>query len=173
MFHHRTHWEREYGCDKQPSISWNQARSCLVLEISLGCSGLLDAFRDYAGCSSTAWLVRRPARCRHPRRATGARVQPAPGHQHEPLPGCSSSSSPKCPADISLDYRQTTDPDNAFLIWHSDAVNVMKIGVSSASPASWPTLCRGFAVPVAMLVRFSTAVLFVAKAIGCRITRKA
>jgi hypothetical protein len=32
------------------------------------------AFSDHAGCSSTPWPVRRPARCRQPRRAAGARI---------------------------------------------------------------------------------------------------
>ena len=45
--------------------------------------------------------------------------------------------------------------------------------VSSASPAFWPTLCLVFAVLVGILVGFFTAVLFAAKAIERRITRKA
>jgi hypothetical protein len=46
-------------------------------------------------------------------------------------------------------------------------------GVSSASPVFWPTLCLGFAVLLGILVGFFMAVLFAAKAIGRRITRKA
>ena len=68
------------------------------------------------------------------------RERSALGHQHEPLPGCGSSSSPKSPAGVSLDYHQTTDPDVAFLIWHSDAVNVMEIQRSAHASTETETV---------------------------------
>ena len=43
----------------------------------------------------------------------------------------------------------------------------------SASPAFWPTLCLGFALLAGIFVGFLTVVLFAAKAIRRRITRKA
>jgi prepilin-type processing-associated H-X9-DG protein len=45
-------------------------------------------------------------------------------------------------------------------------------GVSSTSPAFWPTLFLVFAVLVGISAGIFTAVLFAAKAIGSRITRK-
>jgi hypothetical protein len=55
---------------------------------------------------------------------------------------------------------------------HEVIIYVGPYGLSSASPAFWPTLCLGFALLAGMLAGLLTVVLLAAKALGRRITRK-
>jgi hypothetical protein len=72
-----------------------------------------------------------------------------------------------------LDFLAVILQPNSLSVSHEVIVYLGPYSVSSTSPAFWPTLCLVFAVLVGISVGVFTAVLFAAKAIGCRIARKA
>jgi hypothetical protein len=72
-----------------------------------------------------------------------------------------------------LDFLAVFLQPNSLSVSHEVVVYLGPYGVSSTSPAFWPTLCLVFAVLVGIAVGIFTAVLFAAKAIGFRFTRKA
>jgi hypothetical protein len=72
-----------------------------------------------------------------------------------------------------LDFLAVILQPNSLSVSHEVIIYLGPYGVSSTSPAFWPTLCLLFAVLVGISVGIFRAVLFAAKAIGCRITRKA
>jgi hypothetical protein len=72
-----------------------------------------------------------------------------------------------------LDFLAVFLQPNSLSVSHEVIIYLGPYGVSSTSPAFWPTLFLVFVVLVGISVGIFTAVLFAAKAIGCRITRKA